>query len=55
VLEEANLIPHFFLERLSYLANDAQEAQKMVQAAKVFAKPNAAHVIASYILEYLRK
>lgn len=53
VLEENNLTPHFFLERVRYLFSDKAELEKMGQAAKAFAKPQAGETIATYILEYL--
>lgn len=51
VLEENNLTPHFFLERVRYLLSDKTELQKMSQAALNFAKPEAARVIAQYIID----
>ncbi|TSC56596.1 MAG: hypothetical protein Greene071421_98 [Parcubacteria group bacterium Greene0714_21] len=54
VLEESNLTPHFFLEKLRYLLHNPQELQKMSQAALSFAKPAAAKTLAQYILEYLK-
>ncbi len=54
VLEEANLTPHFFLEKLKYLASSPKEMQTMSQAALNFAKPEAASTIAQYLLEYLK-
>ena len=54
VLEELNLTPHFFLEKLKYLFANLQELQKMSQSALSFAKPDAARDIARYVLEYLK-
>ena len=54
VLEESNLTPHFFLEKLRYLLGNPQELQKMSQSALSFAKPDAAKTLAQYILEYLK-
>jgi len=53
VIEEANLTPHFFLERLKYLISRPDLLEKMSQKAKEFSRPKAAQIIASYILEYL--
>jgi len=55
VLEEANLTPHFFLEKLKDLLQNTQELQKMSLAAKSFSKPEAAKNIARYLLEYLAR
>ncbi|MDA1337718.1 MAG: UDP-N-acetylglucosamine--N-acetylmuramyl-(pentapeptide) pyrophosphoryl-undecaprenol N-acetylglucosamine transferase [bacterium] len=53
VLEQNNLTPHFFLERIHALFADKTELQKMVAAAKGFARPEAGAVIAKYIIESL--
>ncbi|XOB41769.1 MAG: UDP-N-acetylglucosamine--N-acetylmuramyl-(pentapeptide) pyrophosphoryl-undecaprenol N-acetylglucosamine transferase [Candidatus Nealsonbacteria bacterium] len=53
VLEEENLTPHFFFERLKYLFSHPEELEKMRREAKEFSKPRAARVIAEYIGEYL--
>ena len=53
VLEEANMKPHFFLERIRSIIFDQTEMERMSQAALRFAKPDAARIIADYILEYL--
>jgi UDP-N-acetylglucosamine--N-acetylmuramyl-(pentapeptide) pyrophosphoryl-undecaprenol N-acetylglucosamine transferase len=50
VIEEANLTPHFFLEKLKFLAYRPQELEKMRTAALNFSNPNAAKTIASYLL-----
>ncbi|MDO8474518.1 MAG: UDP-N-acetylglucosamine--N-acetylmuramyl-(pentapeptide) pyrophosphoryl-undecaprenol N-acetylglucosamine transferase [bacterium] len=51
VLEESNLAPHFFLEKLRYLVSNSQELAKMSAAALQFAKPEAATTIARYLIE----
>lgn len=51
VLEEANLTPHFFLEKLKYLVANSSELAKMSTAALQFAKPEAATIIARYLIE----
>lgn len=53
VLEEANLTPHFFLERLKYLFSQSQKLKEMGESAKAFSKPQAAKIIAEYITGYL--
>jgi len=55
VLEEKNFTPHFFWERLRYLFSHPEELEKMIRAAKEFSKPNAARIIAGYIVDYLTK
>lgn len=54
VLEESNLTPHFFLEKMKYIVSNPKEMQVMSQAALAFAKPEAANTIAQYLLEYLK-
>ncbi len=53
VLEEANMRPHFFLERIRSVILDPEEMKRMSQAALRFAKPDAARIIADYLLTYL--
>jgi len=55
VIEEANFTAHFFLERLKYLFSHPSELEKMKVAAKEFSKPEAAKIIASYLVESLTK
>ena len=55
VLEEANLTPHFFLEKLRYLLSNSQELAKMSAAALQFAKPDAATAIAQHLIESISK
>lgn len=54
VLEEANLTPHFFLEKVKFLFSHREELEKMKTAAKQFARPEAARKIAQYIAEYFK-
>jgi len=54
VIEETNLIPNFFLEKLNFLFARPSELAKMRQAAAAFARPDSARILASYIVEYLR-
>lgn len=53
VIEEANLTPHFFLEKLKYLFSHKELLEKMEEKAKEFSKPKSARIIAAYIVEYL--
>jgi len=53
VMEETNLTPHFFLERLKLLISRPEVLAKMRQRAKEFARPHAARIVANYLLEYL--
>jgi UDP-N-acetylglucosamine--N-acetylmuramyl-(pentapeptide) pyrophosphoryl-undecaprenol N-acetylglucosamine transferase len=53
VIEQDNLIPNFFMEKIRYLLSDPKELEHMKQAALQFAKPLAAKAIAREILEYL--
>lgn len=53
VMEEANLKPHFFLEKLRYLSRNPEMLQAMREGAENFAKPKAARIIANYLLEFL--
>lgn len=54
VIEENNLTPYFFLDRIKYLLDRPHELEKMKQGAKSFAKPRAGELIAYYIYEYLK-
>lgn len=55
VLEEANFTPHFFLETLKNLFSKPEKLLAMEEAAKNFAKPRAAKIIAEYIVSYLSR
>jgi len=54
VIEEANLTSGFFLERLKSLASSPTALNEMSQKALAFARPRAAYIMASYLLEYLK-
>jgi len=66
VLEENNFTSHFFSEKLKYLffqspgvtgedkLQPSEKLQQMQEAAKEFAKPESAKVIASYLVEFLK-
>ena len=55
VIEEANLTPHFLLDRLRYLFSHPSRLKEMGEKAQYFARPKSSQVIASYIIEYLTK
>lgn len=55
VLEEANMTPHFFLERIRSVIFDQAETSRMTEAAAQFAKPDAARIITDYLLSYLQR
>jgi UDP-N-acetylglucosamine--N-acetylmuramyl-(pentapeptide) pyrophosphoryl-undecaprenol N-acetylglucosamine transferase len=54
VMEEANLTPHFFLEKLKDLFSHPEELRKMANRAKEFARPEAGKLIADYILKEVK-
>jgi len=55
VLEEANFTPHFFLEKLKSLFSQPETLIEMTKATKDFSKPEAARIIANYLVDYLTK
>jgi len=55
IIEESNLTPHFFLERLKYLISYPEEFRKMAEKAKEFSKPQSAKILANYLVEYFTK
>ena len=55
VIEEANFTPRFFLEKLKHLLTHPGELEHMSQKAREFAKPEAARIIAHYIVDYLSR
>lgn len=54
VIEEKNLRPHFFLEKLKFLFSRPDILAKMRKNSLNFARPKAAKIIASYLVEYLK-
>ncbi len=54
VIEEDNLTPRFFLEKLKFLASSPAILDSMSQKALSFSKPRAAQIMASYLLDYLK-
>jgi UDP-N-acetylglucosamine--N-acetylmuramyl-(pentapeptide) pyrophosphoryl-undecaprenol N-acetylglucosamine transferase len=53
VMEEANFRAHFLLERIKQLFSQPEKLKEMAEKAKDFSRPQAARVIARYIVEYL--
>ncbi len=53
IIEEANLTPHFFLERLKFLFSQPEKLKEMGEKSLAFARPQASRVIAEYIVAYL--
>lgn len=53
IIEEINLTPRFFLERIKYLLSQPEELKKMSKAAKSFSRPQSAKIIAEYLIAYL--
>jgi UDP-N-acetylglucosamine--N-acetylmuramyl-(pentapeptide) pyrophosphoryl-undecaprenol N-acetylglucosamine transferase len=53
VIEEQNLKPHFFLERIKYFFSRPDILEQMKNGSSDFARPKAAQIIANYVLEYL--
>jgi len=55
VIEEENLTPGFFLERIKLLFHRPEEMNEMRQSAKAFARADSARIVANYIAEYLKQ
>lgn len=53
IIEEKNLTPGFFLEKLRYLFSHPEDMETMTKKAKYFAKIRAGKIIAAYIVNYL--
>jgi len=50
VVEEENLTPHIFVDEIKKILNDAGVMAEMSESAKLFAKPDAAEMIAKELL-----
>lgn len=55
VIEEANLSPHFVLERIRNLFSQPGRLKQMAERAKEFSRPHAAKIIADYMVTYLNQ
>ncbi len=53
VMEEENLTPRFFLERVKSLFFPPTQLEEMRENTKHFAKPDAGRILAAYIKEFL--
>lgn len=53
IIEEGNLKPNFFLEKVKYIFFHKDELEKMKENALKFSKPESARIIAREILEYI--
>jgi UDP-N-acetylglucosamine--N-acetylmuramyl-(pentapeptide) pyrophosphoryl-undecaprenol N-acetylglucosamine transferase len=53
VMEEENLTPHFFLERIKSLFSLPEELEEIRENTKELAKPEAGRILAAYIKEFL--
>lgn len=53
VMEETNITPRFFLEKLKYLFSHQRELEDMRKEARKFSKPEAGRIIAKHIIDYL--
>ena len=51
VIEQANLTPHLIVSEITRLLNDPEERKRMKEAAKAFARPDAAEKIAREVLD----
>jgi len=55
VIEESNFRPHFFLARAKDLFTYPEETKIMREKAKTLSRPQAARLIAEYIMQLLTK
>ena len=55
VVEEKNFTPHFFYQTVRQLFRQPDRLKEMGEQALSFAKPQAARIIAQYIVQYLKK
>lgn len=53
VIEEPNFKPHFILERIKYLFDRPEKMKEMSKRAKEFSRPDAARIVADYLVTYL--
>ncbi len=55
VIEEDNLTPHFFLQKIIALMKNTSVRENMKNRSGRFAKPRSAEIIAQYIVEFLKQ
>ena len=55
VLEQQNLKPHFFLEKIKRLFDQPKVLADKNQRVVLFARPKSAWIIANYLVEYLKQ
>ena len=55
VMEEENFRAHFLLEVIRQLFSRPKKLKKMAKKAEEFSRPQAARIIAQYIVEYLKQ
>jgi len=55
VIEEVNFRPHFVLERIKYLSSQPKILEEMGKRAREFSRPEAARIIAEYLVTYLKQ
>lgn len=55
VMEEMNFTPHFLLEKIKHLFAEPQKLKKMSEKAKEFSRPKSSHIIAEYLIAYLKQ
>lgn len=53
VMEENNFKPYFIMSRIRQLFSQPEKLKRMSERAKDFARPNAASIIAEYLVTYL--
>ena len=53
VIEEQNLKPHLFIQRVKSLFDSPEVLATMAENSKIFSRPRATTVIANYLKEYL--
>lgn len=55
VMEENNFTPRFLLEKLEFIFSKPSKLREMSKKAKEFSRPEAAKVIAEYLMTYLKQ
>ena len=55
VMEERNITPHLFTEKLTNLINNEKTMERMKRKAREFSRPRSAEIISEYIVEFLKQ